>query len=423
MRLFEYQAKELFAEVGIPVPRSELVRFPSTQGAAGGAADGPDDATLSQFATAVRESAGRLLPGVNAVVVKAQLLMGGRGKAGLIKVATTPDEAAAHARAFASGEYRVRTVLVEQAVAIQSEFYLSISVDPEPAQLVVLASAEGGVEIEDLARNRPDAIRRIPVDIGRGLQPFQSRALAYDLGLAGEAVKQFTGILGGLYKVFSKNDAELAEINPLFLDAAGSLVAGDGKMSIDDNSLPRHARFKLTRELYDSDAEYEAAVEGIPYLQFDGAISLMCAGAGLTTTVFDLVHYEGGTIANYLEFGGPNYRKARRAMELCLKNHSRVILIVTFGTIARADVMAEGVVEAIRALKPDRPIVTCIRGTNEEEAVKTLRAAGLEPLFDTEEAVRQAVAIAARTPAGSPGGTGDHGPASAHAGRPERGPA
>jgi succinyl-CoA synthetase beta subunit len=120
----------------------------------------------------------------------------------------------------------------------------------------------------------------------------------------------------------------------------------------------------------------------------------MCAGAGLTTTVYDLIHYEGGTVANYLEFGGPNYRKAMRAMELCLETDSKVILIVTFGTIARADVMAEGVVDAIARLKPDRPIVVCIRGTNEEEAVKTLKAAGLDPLYDTEEAVRRAVALA-----------------------------
>ncbi len=140
--------------------------------------------------------------------------------------------------------------------------------------------------------------------------------------------------------------------------------------------------------------ERQAAEEGIPFLQFDGDISLMCAGAGLTTTVYDLIHYEGGTVANYLEFGGPNYRKAMRAMELCLQTDSKVILIVTFGTIARADVMAEGVVDAIARLKPDRPIVVCIRGTNEEEAVKTLKAAGLDPLYDTEEAVRRAVTLA-----------------------------
>ena len=161
------------------------------------------------------------------------------------------------------------------------------------------------------------------------------------------------------------------------------------------------------REYFDNDVAFEAAREGIPYLQFDGDISLMCAGAGLTTVVYDLVNYEGGTVANYLEFGGPNYRKAVRAMELCLLNNPKVILIVTFGTIARADVMADGIAEAIARLRPSCPIVACIRGTGEEEAVQKLKAAGLDPLFDTEEAVRRAVALARQARAGADkGGTG-----------------
>jgi succinyl-CoA synthetase beta subunit len=379
VKLFEYQAKELFAEAGIRVPAAEVA-----------SASTPED-----LAEAAGQAADRLLTAARKVVIKSQLLMGGRGKAGLIKLAKTAEEAAEHARGFAAGPYGVRTVLVEEAVDIDRELYLSISPDPADACLVILSSAEGGVEIEELAKDRPEAILRVKVDPGRGLQPHQARGLAYDLGLGGDAVKQFTSMLTRLYTVFRDTDAELAEINPLFITGDGSLVAGDGKVSIDDNSLFRQPRFERTRQYFDSEAEYEAALEGIPYLQFDGNISLMCAGAGLTTTVFDLVNFEGGSVANYLEFGGPNYRKAKRAMELCLKNKSAVILIVTFGTIARADVMAEGVVEAISELKPDRPIVTCIRGTNEEEAVKTLTAAGLEPLFDTEEAVRRAVAIAA----------------------------
>jgi succinyl-CoA synthetase beta subunit len=172
------------------------------------------------------------------------------------------------------------------------------------------------------------------------------------------------------------------------------VVAGDGKLAIDDNALFRQPGREPGRDYYDSDAAFEAAAEGIPYLQFDGDISLMCAGAGLTTVVYDLIVDEGGSVANYLEFGGPNYKKAVRAMELCLKNEPKVILIVTFGTIARADVMAEGITEAILKLKPSCPIVACIRGTGEEKAVEMLRAAGLEPLFDTEEAVRKAVAFA-----------------------------
>jgi succinyl-CoA synthetase beta subunit len=166
------------------------------------------------------------------------------------------------------------------------------------------------------------------------------------------------------------------------------------KLSIDDNSMDRQKGYEITRDYYDSDMAFEAAQEGIPYIQFDGDISLMCAGAGLTTTVYDLINYAEGSVANYLEFGGPNYRKAEEAMRLCLKNDSKVILVVTFGTIARADVMADGIVAAIEKLQPDRPIVTCIRGTNEIEATKTLKAAGLECLTDTEEAVARAVEIA-----------------------------
>ncbi len=397
MRLFEYQAKEIFSDAGISVPRSELVRATSTSATVTEAASEtgrviPVDAEA--LAAEVGTAAGGLLEQCSRVVIKSQLLMGGRGKAGLIKPATSTDEAESLAREFASGPHKVRTMLVEQAVDIDRELYLSISANPESAELVILASVEGGVEIEQLAVERPDAISRIAVDINRGLQQYQARALAYELGLQQGAVKQFAGILNRLFLVFMDNDAELAEINPLFLTVSGELLAGDGKLMIDDNSLFRQPAFERTREYFDSDAEFEAAIEGIPYLQFSGDISLMCAGAGLTTTVFDLVHYEGGTIANYLEFGGPNYRNAGRAMELCLKNNSKVILIVTFGTIARADVMAEGVVAAINELKPDRPIVTCIRGTNEEQATETLKTAGLEPLFDTEEAVRRAVEIA-----------------------------
>ena len=378
MKLFEYQGKAVFQAAGIPVPESRLVPC------AGVAV--PDIA--SQVAKAAGELAGT-------VVVKAQLDMGGRGKAGLIHVARGPEDAAEAARTIMGKGYTIPALLVERGVSIDRELYLSISADATSAHFVILASAEGGVDIEDLAKNRPEAIRRVTVDPFRGLQGYQSRGLAYDLGLSDSAAKQFASMVEALYRVFRGKDAELAEINPVFITTTGDLIAGDSKLIIDDNSLYRQREFQLAREQFDSDAAYEAAVEGIPYVQFDGDISLMCAGAGLATTVFDLVNYGGGAVANYLEFGGPNYQKAQRAMELCLKNQSSVILVVTFGTIARADVMAQGIVDAMKLLKPDRPIVTCIRGTNEEEAHETLRAAGLEPLLDTEVAVQRAIDLAA----------------------------
>jgi succinyl-CoA synthetase beta subunit len=368
MKLFEYQAKQVFRNAGIPVPRSELARD----------------------AEAALEAAGRVgYP----VVLKSQVLTGGRGKAGLIRVVSGPEEAGRVARELFDSPRRVGSLLVEEAVSIDREIYLAVTAEPVTGRALILASASGGVDIEELSARAPEKILREPVDLERGLQPFQVRNIVKSLGLEGGPAAEAAGVVNGLWKVFLERDAELAEINPLFLTAGGQLTAGDGKLVLDDNAAWRQEEFEAGREYYDSDAAYEAAREGIPYLQFDGDISLMCAGAGLTTTVYDLVIDEGGSVANYLEFGGPNYRRAEAAMKLCLQNDSKVILVVTFGTIARADVMAEGIVAAMKQLKPDRPIVTCIRGTNEEGAVEILKGAGLVPLFDTEEAVRAAVAL------------------------------
>jgi succinyl-CoA synthetase beta subunit len=370
MKLHEHEAKEIFAAAGIPVPRSGLVT--DAEGAAAAAL-------------------GLGFP----CVLKSQVLRGGRGKAGLIRLVRSEAEAREGAAALFSSPHGVRKLLVEEAVDIERELYLSITVDPKRAAALVLACAEGGVEIEALASDSPGKIVRESVSFEEGLLPYRARNIAYSLGLEGETAKKAASILQSLWTVFRENDAELAEINPLFVTKAGNLVAGDGKLSIDDNALFRHPGRERGREYFESDAAYEAALEGIPYLQFDGDISLMCAGAGLTTVVYDLIVDEGGSVSNYLEFGGPNYKKAVRAMELCLKNDPKVILIVTFGTIARADVMADGIAEAIGRLGPRCPIVVCIRGTGEEKAVDILKAAGLEPLFDTEEAVRKAVALAA----------------------------
>jgi succinyl-CoA synthetase beta subunit len=381
MKLFEYQAKEIFKRAGIPVPRSiRIIRpenYPSGEG------------EINRQVTSAGEELG--LP----LVIKSQVLMGGRGKAGLIPFIREAGQLVPAIHRLFSHEIPVPSVLAESAVSIDREIYLAITADPPSGRALILASAEGGVEIEELAVRRPEAIARVMVDIERGIMPFQIRFLIKALGLENQGASDFKAVIQKLWKVFTGMDCELAEINPLFLTREGNLIAGDGKISIDDNSLGRHPDYRAGRDYYESDAAYEAAEDGIPYLQFEGDISLMCAGAGLTTTVYDLVIDAGGSVANYLEFGGPNYMKARRAMELCLKNKSSVILMVTFGTIARADVMAEGIVSAIRELKPDRPIVTCIRGTNEEAAVKILEEAGLEAIFDTEVAVRRAVELSA----------------------------
>lgn len=369
MKLFEYQAKDVFKQHGISVPNSVLA------------------VNLYEVEKAIEEVG---FP----CVLKSQVLSGGRGKAGLIKVVSNKDEALSTAKSLFESEHNVYKILVEEAVNIDKELYLSVTIDPEKAKALVIASAEGGVDIESLAVNSPEKIVMEPIDIVGGIQGFQCQNVAYELGVDAAFAKQIAKIIGKLYSVFKKYDAELVEINPLFITKEGDVIAGDGKLMIDDNSMYRQSAYEKSIEYYDSEVEFEAAKKGIPYIQFDGNISLMCAGAGLTTTVYDLINYAGGTVANYLEFGGPNYRRAEESMELCLKNDSKVILIVTFGTIARADVMAEGIVNAIDKLKPDRPIVTCIRGTNEKEAIQMLKSAGLEPLFDTEEAVAKAVAIA-----------------------------
>ena len=368
MKLFEYQAKEEFAEHGIPVPKGVVAT------------------NMEEVKAAVKEIG---LP----CVLKSQVLAGGRRKAGLIQFVKSADEAEQKAQALFASEHNVRKLLVEEAVDIDRELYLAITIDPVEATALFIACAEGGVDIETLAVEDPDKLVYVKVDLDWGFMPHHMREITFGLGLEGDVAKEVGAIAQKLFKVFRKYGAELAEINPLFITKQGKIVAGDGKLIIDDSL--NSDKYPLAREYFDNDAEYEAALEGIPYLKFDGDIALMCAGAGLTTTVFDLVHYAGGSVANYLEFGGPNYTKAMQAMQLCLKNPSKVILVVTFGTIARADVMATGLVEAIKALKPTVPIVTCIRGTNEEEAFEVLRSIGLEPLKETEEAVQRAVDIAA----------------------------
>jgi len=381
MKLHEYQAKEVFSKAGIPIPRGRI-------------------ALSEAEAVAAAEEIG--FP----CVLKAQVLRGGRGKAGLIRLVHDRDQARDAAAALFGSPVDVRRILVEEAVDIERELYLSVTADPAAASALILACAEGGVEIEDLARTAPGKILRQSVPMAEGLLPFRARSVAYSLGLEGETARKFAALTQNLYGIFSAQDAELAEINPLFVTKSGALVAGDGKLSIDDNSMFRHPEWEPGRDYFESDIEFEAYKEGIPYLQFDGDISLMCAGAGLTTTVYDLIADAGGTVANYLEFGGPNYRKGLKAMELCVKNDPKVILIVTFGTIARADVMAEGIVQAIEALKPKCPIVVCIRGTGEDAAAATLKAAGLEPLMDTEVAIARAVALAREGCLSAQGGAG-----------------
>jgi succinyl-CoA synthetase beta subunit len=368
MKLFEYQAKELFRDAGIAVPDSVLVK---------GGAD------IEQAANKVG------IP----CVLKSQVMQGGRGKAGLIQFARSNAEVVEKFNFLTEAPRNVQTILVEQAIDIAQEIYIAITIDPVDCSALIMASSEGGMDIEEVARTMPEKIIREKVGVFRELQPFQARNVMFGLGLTGNAFKQGVKLLTTMFNLFRKYDAELVEINPLVITKEGNLVAADGKFIIDDNAGFRQESHELTRDQFDSDIEFEAAKEGIPYLQFDGDIGLMCAGAGLTNAIYDLVNYFGGKVANYLEFGGPNYRRAVEAMDFTLRNKPKVILIVTFGTIARADVMAQGIADAVAKLKPEIPIITAIRGTGEDEAGEILRKIGFENLSDTEEAVKRAVAI------------------------------
>ncbi|PKM69788.1 MAG: succinate--CoA ligase [Firmicutes bacterium HGW-Firmicutes-19] len=369
MKLYEYQVKELFKNAQIAIPKSQRI-------------------------TAVEQASEAFASIGFPCVIKSQVLSGGRGKAGLIQFVKDEKKGLEEVVRLFSLPQKISSLLIEEAIDIAHEVYASFTIDPISGTALSIVSATGGVDIETLAIEQPEKILQTKIDMSHGLQPYQASHIAYECGFDIDVAKKFAQLLMKLYRLFVQYDCELLEINPLFITKSNELVAGDGKCSIDDNSMFRHEDISVPLADIENEAERLAMEEGIPFIQFDGDISLMCAGAGLTTTVYDLINYEGGTVANYLEFGGPHYKKAMKAMEICLKVPSKVILIVTFGTIARADVMAQGIVEAITQLKPDRPIITCIRGTNEIEAVEILKKAGLIPLFDTEEAVRLAVTLA-----------------------------
>ncbi|MEW8957904.1 MAG: ADP-forming succinate--CoA ligase subunit beta [Moorella sp. (in: firmicutes)] len=374
MKLYEYEGKELFKKMGIPVPRGMMITS----------------------AEAAAEAAAQL---GTEVVIKSQILQGGRGKAGGIKFAATPEAAREAAAAILGSQLKAETVsklLVEEKLAIARELYLAITIDPVKASPLIMASAAGGMDIEEVARETPEKIVRETVPIFRGLMPFQARRIAYRLGLEGKDANNFTDILLKLYRVFRSFDAELAEINPLVVTGDGKMVAADAKVNIYDGALFRQKDFVKGPERYDNEREYRAAQYGLGYVKLDGNIGVLCTGAGLTMTVLDLINYYGGKPANFLEFGGATYKNSYYAMQLVLEDPDvKVILINTFGLVARADVISQGLAQAIKELKPPQPIVASIRGTGEEEAREILRKeVGLEPYANVEEAVRAAVKLA-----------------------------
>ena len=375
MKLHEYQSKRIFAEYGVPIPRGDIATSP---------AEARDIA---------KQTGG-------AVVIKSQVLVGGRGKAGGIKLARDPDEAEEVAKQILGMEIKglvVDKVLVDQAADIKEEIYLGIVIDRARQQPVIIASAEGGVEIEEVAKSKPEAIIRLPVDPHVGLMDYQARDLAFDLGLRRAFINQFVKIVQGLYQVFVNCDASLAEINPLVITGEEKLVAVDGKIVLDDNALFRHPTLAELRDGQEESApEREARLAGLSYVKLDGEIGCMVNGAGLAMATMDIVKQYGGEPANFLDIGGgAKADKVAAALRIILSDPKvKAVMFNIFGGITRCDEVARGILEALQSVNTDVPMVARLVGTNEEEGRQILAEANFPSASSLGEAAEKAVALA-----------------------------
>jgi succinyl-CoA synthetase beta subunit len=346
--LYEYQGKQLFAQHGIPVPGGEVANTPEEARAAAQAIGGK-------------------------VVVKAQVQIGGRGKAGGIKLAETPDEAEARASEILGMDIKghtVHRVWIEAASNIAKEYYASITFDRGEKKPLVMLSAVGGVDIEEVAASQPDKLARLHIDPLVGMQPHDARWLAYTAGIDPEAVKGVVSILGRLYAGFVDLDAMLMEINPLILTAEGEVIALDSKVTIDGNALFRHPDVAALRDTTTSDPQEKMAQErGVTYVKLDGDVGILGNGAGLVMSTLDVVALAGGKPANFLDAGGGSQaEEVVTALEVLLSDDKvKVLLINIFGGITRCDEVAEGLLTAVGQLGTELPIVVRLDGTNEEE--------------------------------------------------------
>jgi succinyl-CoA synthetase beta subunit len=378
MNFEEHAAKPLLAARGIAVPRGALAKTPG-------------------------EAAG-IAEKLGAVVVKAQVPTGKRGKAGGIQRAATPDEAKTHANAIIGMEiagYRVEKVLIDEQMPIEREFYAAVLNDPAAKGPLVLFSTEGGMDIEEVAANAPGKLRRKPVDIRLGLSRSDAGMLVQGLNL-GAAGGKVADALVRLYEAYSGLDAELLEINPLIVTADGRVVALDCKFVMDDSAVVRHidvARAGTPEQL--TGLEAKAKTVGLKYIDLEGNVGVLANGAGLTMTTMDVVRHYGGRPANFLEIGGEAYTQAKPALELLLSKPGIKSLVINFcGAFARTDVMTQGVIEAIEALKPELPIFFSVHGTGDEEAIKLLKERlRVTPLPTMEDACKAAVKAAEKATA------------------------
>ncbi len=360
MKIHEYQAKRILEGFGVPVPKGEVI-FAAEEAAPVGARFEGD------------------------CILKAQVHSGGRGEAGGVKRASSPQEVEKFAgemlgmtlttRQTGSQGRKVRRLLVEEAVQLDRELYLSILVDRSTARPLILASGQGGMEIEELAKSDPEKVLRVTVDPRIGLRPFQGRQLAYRLGMEGELVRQFVRILEGLYRMFEETDASLLEINPLVVTGEGILMALDAKLSFDDNALFRHPELRELRDPEEEDPlEIEASKHGLNYIRLEGNVGCMVNGAGLAMATMDIIQAEGGHPANFLDVGGgASSEQVANGFRILLSDRNvRSVLINIFGGIVRCDRVATGVVDAVSRIGVKVPIVVRFEGTNAEEGRRIL---------------------------------------------------
>ena len=366
MKIHEYQAKEILRSFGVPVPNGAVARTP-------------------EEAEAIARDLG------GAVVVKAQIHAGGRGKGGGIKLAADPTEAREVASEIigmqlvtpqtGSEGQKVKSVWVENATDIDRELYLGIVLDRAQSRLVVMASRAGGMDIEEVAATTPEKILKEVVHPGVGLQPFQARRLALGLGLEGDQLKQGVGFITALYRAYEETDCSLAEINPLVVSKSGEVLALDAKMNFDDSAMYRHSDIYELRDVDEEDPlEVEASKYDLNYIKLDGEVGCMVNGAGLAMATMDIVKYAGSSPANFLDVGGgTNVERVKNAMRILTSDESvKAVLINIFGGIVRCDRVAEGVVAALEDIEINVPLVVRLQGTNAEEGAQILENSGLE---------------------------------------------
>lgn len=378
MKLHEYQSKEIFRDYLIPIPRGHLASTPEEAKLIAEELNGP-------------------------VVLKAQVLVGGRGKAGGIRLVKTPEEAKEEASGLLGRtikDFPVRRLLVEEAVSIQQEIYLGMTVDRLNGRTLVIASAEGGVDIEEVAQTTPEKIARLSINPLVGLQDYQARNLALDIEIPRALWRSFIAISQNLYRAYQDLDLTLAEINPLVITHNNLLIGLDGKITIDDNALFLHPEFIDKRDVSaETPEEIEARKFSLSYINLSGNIGCMVNGAGLAMATMDIIQHKGGQPANFLDIGGgASSERVLAALRIILANPKvKTILINIFGGITRCDEVAKGIIQTLNEIETQVPFVVRLVGTNEAEGRLILEGANIETAKTLDEAAEKAVALSQET--------------------------